>query len=157
MCTASPRSLEYVSDDAASLFTGAHISGGGGVHHQIAIGVGLRLRHVLLKSVDRLPWHVTKHLTLHADEHEVVEEENYFVSMTDMMVGLVFIFIILLMDFALDFRDVTAELSGADRTDAQILHEMQESLREKGVQVSRDTQNGVLRLPDSILFDSARS
>lgn len=93
----------------------------------------------------------------HADEHEVVEEENYFVSMTDMMVGLVFIFIILLMYFALQFRDVTEELSGADRTRAQILKQLQESLHEKGVEVSIDTQNGVLRLPDSILFDSARA
>lgn len=93
----------------------------------------------------------------HADEQEVVEEENYFVSMTDMMVGLVFIFIILLMYFALQFRDVTEELSGADRTRAQILKQLQESLHEKGVEVTIDTQNGVLRLPDSILFDSARA
>ena len=35
------------------------------------------------------------------------EEENYFVSMTDMMVGVLFIFIIMLMVFALDFRSVT--------------------------------------------------
>ncbi|WP_298672528.1 OmpA family protein [uncultured Sphingomonas sp.] len=93
----------------------------------------------------------------HADETEVVEEENYFVSMTDMMVGLVFVFIILLMYFALQFRDVTEELSGADRTRAQILKQLQQSLHEKGVEVSIDTQNGVLRLPDSILFDSARA
>ena len=32
------------------------------------------------------------------------EGENYFVSMTDMMVGVLFIFIIMLMSFALDFR-----------------------------------------------------
>lgn len=93
----------------------------------------------------------------HADEHEVIEEENYFVSMTDLMVGLVFVFIILLMYFALQFRDVTEELSGADRTRAQILKQLQESLHQKGVEVSIDTQNGVLRLPDSILFDSARA
>jgi flagellar motor protein MotB len=33
--------------------------------------------------------------------------ENYFVSMTDMMVGMLFIFIILLMSFALVFRQTT--------------------------------------------------
>lgn len=86
-----------------------------------------------------------------------VEEENYFISMTDMMVGLVFIFMILLMYFALQFRDVTEELSGADKTRAQILRQLQESLHENGVEVTIDTQNGVLRLPDSILFDSGRS
>ena len=35
----------------------------------------------------------------------VEEEENYFVSMTDLMVGMLFIFIIMLMAFALNFRD----------------------------------------------------
>ncbi len=37
------------------------------------------------------------------------EEENYFVSMTDMMVGVLFVFIIMLMVFALDFREKTDE------------------------------------------------
>lgn len=35
------------------------------------------------------------------------EEENYFVSMTDMMVGILFIFIIMLMVFALQFQQQT--------------------------------------------------
>jgi chemotaxis protein MotB len=35
------------------------------------------------------------------------QSENYFVSMTDMMVGMLFIFIILLMSFALIFRQQT--------------------------------------------------
>lgn len=35
------------------------------------------------------------------------EEENYFISMTDMMVGVLFIFIIMLMTFALNFRTQT--------------------------------------------------
>jgi len=39
----------------------------------------------------------------HAAE-EAHEEENYFVSMTDMMVGMLFLFIIMLMMFALNFR-----------------------------------------------------
>src|SRR3954447_3494010 len=32
------------------------------------------------------------------------EQENYFISMTDMMVGMLFLFIILLMVFALNYR-----------------------------------------------------
>jgi len=35
------------------------------------------------------------------------QEENYFISMTDMMVGVLFIFIIMLMTFALNFRTQT--------------------------------------------------
>ncbi len=37
------------------------------------------------------------------------EDENYFVSMTDMMVGILFIFIIMLMVFALNFQQQTDE------------------------------------------------
>lgn len=86
-----------------------------------------------------------------------IEEENYFISMTDMMVGLIFIFIILLMYYALQFRQVTDELSGADRTRTEILQKLQKTLKEKGVEVTIDTQNGVLRLPDAILFDSGHA
>lgn len=41
------------------------------------------------------------------ENNHVEEDENYFVSMTDMMVGVLFIFIILLMVFALNFRQQT--------------------------------------------------
>jgi chemotaxis protein MotB len=34
----------------------------------------------------------------------VAEDESYFVSMTDLMVGMLFIFIIMLMAFALNLR-----------------------------------------------------
>jgi chemotaxis protein MotB len=92
------------------------------------------------------------------DAHESeVDEENYFVSMTDMMVGLVFIFIIMLMYFALQFQDITDQMTGADRQRAEILRELQQTLRERGVEVTIDTQNGILRLPDAILFDSGRA
>jgi chemotaxis protein MotB len=40
-----------------------------------------------------------------SDSHE--DGENYFISMTDMMVGVLFIFILLLMSFALLFRQQT--------------------------------------------------
>lgn len=86
----------------------------------------------------------------------VAEEENYFVSMTDLMVGLVFVFIILLMYFALQFQDVTEELTGANKTRTEILEQLQRKLKEQGVPVIIDSENGVLRLPDSVLFDSGQ-
>ena len=43
------------------------------------------------------------------ESHEQGEGENYFVSMTDMMVGMLFIFIIMLMSFALAFQQRTDE------------------------------------------------
>jgi chemotaxis protein MotB len=92
------------------------------------------------------------------DAHEAeVDEENYFVSMTDMMVGLVFIFIIMLMYFALQFQVVTDQMTGADVERAKILKALQQTLKSKGVEVTIDTQNGILRLPDAILFDSGKA
>src|SRR5215471_7371584 len=63
--------------------------------------------------------------------------ENYFISMTDMMVGMLFIFIILLMSFALLFRHQTdvrskkievAESVGRelDQTESQIQKRLDE-------------------------------
>jgi chemotaxis protein MotB len=83
-----------------------------------------------------------------------VEEENYFISMTDMMVGLVFIFLILIMYYALQYRQTTDELTSADRTRSVILVQLQDYLKDHGVKVEIDTRTGVLRLPDNILFDS---
>jgi flagellar motor protein MotB len=65
------------------------------------------------------------------DEHHVEADENYFVSMTDMMVGVLFVFIILLMVFALNFRSQTdisqeriQQLREAARTARQIADEV---------------------------------
>lgn len=88
---------------------------------------------------------------------ESIEQENYFVSMTDMMVGLVFIFIILLMYFAVQFKQTTDQLTSADETRARILVQVQDYLKAKGVPVEIDRANGLLRLPDAILFDSAQA
>lgn len=87
----------------------------------------------------------------------IAEEENYFVSMTDMMVGLVFIFIIMLMYFVMQFRDVTDQLIGADKTRTEILKKLESTLKAEGVDVTVDTQDGVLRLPDAILFDKGQA
>ena len=38
-------------------------------------------------------------------------EESYFISMTDMMVGLVFVLIVMLVYFAMQFHRVTVELT----------------------------------------------
>jgi hypothetical protein len=110
-----------------------------------------------------------------ADQSETASEEgeNYFVSMTDMMVGVLFIFIIMLMIFALDFRtktdvqdnaidvarevtrklddlqqDVKAEIASMDRsqeTRRKLLTTLRSELEADGMDVQIDEANGVLR------------
>lgn len=116
-------------------------------------------------------------------EREAEQEENYFISMTDMMVGVLFIFIIMLMVFALDFRtktdvqvdalnvarevakkleelrgQVSAEitvLDEAQRTRRQLLLDLEAQLRVQGLNVKIDEANGVLRLTeDAVRFDA---
>lgn len=81
------------------------------------------------------------------------EEESYFISMTDMMVGLLFIFIIMLMYFALQYKDSDQQLRTADVTRTEILQKLEKSLKDQGVEVQIDTETGVLRLPDDVLFN----
>lgn len=112
--------------------------------------------------------------------------ENYFVSMTDMMVGVLFIFIIMLMTFALDFRRTTdvqedalkvaqevadrlsslqaqvreeidrLDRAGQDRR--QMLFDIRDQLVAEGISVQVDEANGVLRLTeDTVRFQPNRA
>ncbi len=80
------------------------------------------------------------------------EEESYFISMADMMVGLLFVFIILLLYFALQFQQKSKALSDAGETRTVILERLRRSLADQGLRVTIDTRTGVLRLPAEILF-----
>ena len=111
------------------------------------------------------------------------EDESFFVSMTDIMVGLLFIFILIIMYFALqakmdaerivsledqmeaykpEDKKVTVERKKLDlykdRVNKQrekILKWLKSYLTTRGVEsVGLDIQNGILRLPEGVLFDS---
>jgi chemotaxis protein MotB len=84
----------------------------------------------------------------------VDEDEGYFISMSDMLTGLLFVFIILLLYFALQFRQTTQELTGANEARKELLEDLKERLKRQGLQVEIDPVTGVLRLPDEILFES---
>ena len=107
-------------------------------------------------------------------------EESYFVSMTDIMVGLLFIFVIMLMAFGLmlkeaedstkktqgdlkkaqvELRKVVSrtqqeieEIQKVDSVRARMLRDIKTRLQELGVVVTIQEKNGVLRLRDEILF-----
>src|SRR4051812_32470210 len=89
---------------------------------------------------------------------------NYFISYTDLMVGLLFLFIILLMSSALSFSNAKKRLQ--DRLDdiehrtairSELLDRIADNLRrggEKEVQVDHD--QGVLRFGEAVLFEPGR-
>jgi flagellar motor protein MotB len=66
----------------------------------------------------------------------------------------------MLMAFALNLKNqqtvfeiTTDQLTRANETRAQMLRDIQTSLMARGVDVKIDEQNGVLRLPESLLFE----
>ncbi|MFZ1429461.1 MAG: hypothetical protein WAS21_22130 [Geminicoccaceae bacterium] len=124
------------------------------------------------------------------------EDEGYLASVSDLMVGMLFVFILMLMAFALSYRsaqsvadtdheellDAMAELDSvraylASAQDAMVtrrdvlealmadvvqrqqarmvlLATLQWDLLERSVPVTVDAANGILRLSESLLFDS---
>lgn len=70
------------------------------------------------------------------------DDENYFVSMTDMMVGILFIFIIMLMVFALNFQKQT------DQT--EMLTKQQRQQIERAQQLARQIANLQTRIDTEV-------
>jgi chemotaxis protein MotB len=79
-------------------------------------------------------------------------EEGYFVSMTDMMVGLVFVLIVMLVYFAMQFHRTTVELTDSKTRRTELLHRLQARLHAQNLDVGVDADAGVLRLPEAVLF-----
>jgi chemotaxis protein MotB len=89
---------------------------------------------------------------------EAGEGGNYFASMTDLMLGLLFIFIIMLMAFALNLREAeqkmasaTRELTEADLARREMLRDVEKVLQGR-LPVTVDEENGTLQLGDDVLF-----
>jgi len=103
------------------------------------------------------------------------EEGSYLASMSDLMVGMLFIFIILLMAFALSYRRAQ-EHSERERTGladqktalecllkknktmlSALLSNINGALSAQDVEVETDTLQGVIRMKDRVLFDVGRA
>jgi len=114
------------------------------------------------------------------------ESVNYFVPMTDMMIGVLFIFILMLTAFALDFRRTTdaqetalkvaqevastldplqsavreqmAQLDKAQQDRRELLQDIRMQLARAGLSVQIDEASGVLRLnEDAVRFAPSRA
>ena len=89
--------------------------------------------------------------------HGIIPEESgdYLVSLADLMAGLLFVFIITLMVFVMNFQGATVELTNTEQLRATMLQEIATALSQRGVRVSVVENNGVLRLTENeILFPS---
>ncbi|ESQ82287.1 hypothetical protein AEAC466_18240 [Asticcacaulis sp. AC466] len=91
----------------------------------------------------------------HRRAEDVEEGESYYVSMTDMMVGVLFIFIILLSYFALNYRSTTAALTSAKDSQTALLLQTATALERRDASLEVDTKNRIVCLPGSVLGDSS--
>jgi chemotaxis protein MotB len=83
---------------------------------------------------------------------------DYFASMTDLMLGLIFIFIIMLMGFVLNLHEAehkltttVSELTDADLARRELLRDVARLLQ-NALPVTIDEDNGTLQLGDDVLF-----
>lgn len=109
---------------------------------------------------------MNKHLDLLEDEGA-----GYLISVSDMMSGLLFIFIITLVAFILNFQDaiqkqnevtetqksIVRKLTNTDQVRSELLLNMKDELERQNIIVEVDTQHGVLRLTEqAVLFETAK-
>jgi len=90
--------------------------------------------------------------------------QNYFVSFTDLLVGLLFIFIIVLVTYALTYRRAEEgfrqRLKGLEERiemRSNLLRRLERNLRRQHIPATADVDQGVLRFRESVLFQRGRA
>ena len=80
--------------------------------------------------------------------------EGYLASSADLMIGILFIFIIMVVYLAMEIKRI--EDKGADPVKS-LVEELGQRLKSKGVQVQLDPDSGVIALPADALFATGKS
>ena len=86
-------------------------------------------------------------------KNEEIPPDTFTISISDLMSGLLAIFILVLSYFILDFSQATAQLTQNDVKRAELLHFIQHELKKEGIKVSVDDKHGILRISEGVLFD----
>jgi len=85
------------------------------------------------------------------------EGGSYLASVSDLMSGLIFLFIIALMVFAFTYQSQEEYLTNTEEIRANLLLDLEKTLKQQGITVEVDLQQGILRLPEEILFPSGQA
>lgn len=85
------------------------------------------------------------------------DETGYLGSVSDLMSGLIFIFIIMLVTFALGLQAQQERLDRAKQERTALLRELERDLTQAEIKVTVDERQGVLRLGESLLFAQGRA
>jgi chemotaxis protein MotB len=85
------------------------------------------------------------------EQQEVVEEAGYLASASDLMVGLLFVFIIMVVILSQRVEEVESGNKNTDPLESAVLT-IGKKLKQAGVPVAIDPASGVITLPADILF-----
>ncbi len=85
-------------------------------------------------------------------ETEEADGDAFTLSISDLMAGLLAIFILALSYFMLNLGEVTNQYTGNTEKRNELLEDMQQDMANRGVKVTIDKKQGVLRIPESVLF-----
>lgn len=80
-------------------------------------------------------------------------KDCFTLSISDLMAGLLAVFILTICYFILNFSQATAQLTQNDAKRAELLHEIYERLQDSGIKVEIDERHGILRIAEGALFD----
>lgn len=80
------------------------------------------------------------------NENRSSSGQEYLVSVSDLMAGLIFIFIITLMIFVLRLQTVTVSLQSAEATRTEVIRKVASELEARGLEVEVVEEQGILRL-----------
>ena len=83
--------------------------------------------------------------------------EGYLASSADLMIGILFIFIIMVVYLAVEIKRVQTENGRSTDPVRTLVEEMGQRLRNKGVRVELDPDSGVIALPSDALFPRGKA
>lgn len=78
--------------------------------------------------------------------------DAFTLSISDLMAGLLAIFILALSYFMMNLGQVTEQYTGNTEKRNELLQELQHEMENNGVRVTLDEKQGVLRIPENVLF-----
>ncbi len=89
----------------------------------------------------------------HAQDDFGEAEQGYLVSATDLMIGLLFVFIILVVVLALEQKRQQDAIFGLEDPRGTVTNEIGDGMKIALPGIRVDRENGVISLPEDVLFD----
>lgn len=93
-----------------------------------------------------------------SSEPDIDNDSSYWMSIGDLMSGLMFIFILALSVFMINITELEDELEGNRKLREEILEEIDSKMEARGfTEIKVYNQQGLLRLEEGILFNSGKA